>query len=42
MIHGYQLDQSLPLRLLLSVFDNVLFKHEDGHAGEHGGGHKIY
>ena len=27
MIQGYQLDQSLPLRLFRNVFDNVLLKH---------------
>ena len=36
MTQGYQLDQSPPLRLFRSVFDNVLFEH-----GGHGGGHKI-
>ena len=27
MTQGYQLDQSLPLRLFKSVFDNVLLEH---------------
>ena len=26
MIQGYQMDQSLPLRLLRSVFDNVVLE----------------
>ena len=27
MIEGYQLDQSLPLRLIKSVFDNFIHEH---------------
>ena len=27
MTQGYQLDQSIPLRLYKSVFDNVLLEH---------------
>ena len=39
MIQGCQLDQSLPIRLFTSVYDNVLLKHMGGHGGGHGGSH---